>query len=693
MSNRTEIKAEFLGMSAINPFIANVSSARAVMDSHHFSQRPPLLYPQESILKTGIEYELGQTIDHPKAPQDCTVKAIIPRYREYNFAPPEVTLLVEYERADHLYIDIIRVPAYNSNHNVFGYRQNYTQALQELQFNSPLAKDTILAAADSYGREGCYMYGLNANVALMSHPSVSEDGYVISESFSKRAAMMGIAKRVININKNTIPVNVNGDADLFKFLPELGDLVRPDGLLCATRERNDWFSVSDLNSRNLCQVDMTFDTLTYVNPHSRVLDVKVIRGNYHKSEYSSKMTEQLDHHAAMYINYCKNVFQKYEALMAEKKSIYGTLDKIRTTGACHRHVTDCGILVRHAETGKNKLSYRKLPVDQYRIEITVSNEIIPGMGAKLTDKHAAKGVNCLILPDNQMPIDKNGNRADVIADPNATVSRMIPGRVYELFMGAVSRDNWARLTQKYSALHGAQFIESMTDEALEEIRSFLVGLYSLINSESQTFFKEINSEELRHYLRQCKEFGYLDMYYPTDNERNIVDVISDIEGSIYNPLYDKVTYVNGKGETHTTLENVRLGVMNMLVLEKIANTYSAVSSAKVNNFGFPVKGTNLDKFRYPHSLTPTKLPGETEKRIMASFLEPEAPAEIQDLAMNPISHKALYKHALESNKAFDLDFNIDRDAIPYGQTKSLQLLHHIFNAAGFDFEHQDTEPK
>lgn len=388
MSKRTEIKAEFLGFSAINPFIANVSSNRAVMDWSHCSQIPPLLYPQEPILKTGIEYELGQTINHPKAPQDCTVKAIIPRYREYNFAPPEVTLLVEYERAGLLYIDIIRVPAYNSTHNTFGYSQNYTEALQELQFNSPLPKDTILAAANSYGREGCYMMGLNANVAFMSHPSVSEDGYVISESFSKRGAMLGITKRVININKNTTPVNVNGDLDNFKFIPELGDMVRPDGLLCATRERNDWFSISDLNSRNLCQVDMTFDTLTYVSPNSRVLDVKVIRGNYHKSEYSSKMTEQLDHQAAMYINYCKSVYQKYEQLIAEKKSIYGSLDKIRTTGACHRHVTDCGILVRHAETGKNKLSYRKLPVDQYRVEITVSTVIIPGMGAKLTDKHA-----------------------------------------------------------------------------------------------------------------------------------------------------------------------------------------------------------------------------------------------------------------------------------------------------------------
>ena len=688
MSKRTELKTEFFGISAINSLIANVSSPRAVMDVSHFSGRPALLTPDEPFMKSGIEYELGKTINHPTVPQDCTVKAIIPRYREYGFAPPEVTLLVEYERAGNLYIDIIHVPAYNSTHNVFGYRLHYTEELQNLQFNSPLAKDTVLAASDSYGPEGCYMYGLNANTVFMSHPSVSDDGYVISESFAKRAAMFGVTKRVINITKNTIPVNVNGDMEHFKFIPEPGDYVRPDGLLCATRERNDWFSVSDLNSRNLCQVDMTFDTLTYVPPGSYVLDVKVIRGNYHKSEFSPKMTEQMDQHAAMYINYCKNVYQKYEQLINEKKSIYGSLDKIRTTGPCHRHVTDCGILVRHSESGRNKLSYRKLPIDQYRIEVTLGTVLVPGMGSKLTDKSAAKGVSCLILPDEHMPVDKYGNRADVISDPNSTISRMNNARADELYLGAACRDNWMRLVQTYTQHYGPHFIENMPDEAVEEVRAFLAGFYKLINSESENHMLSLNPEEVRQHLHKFNRLTMLEIFYPTDNERNIVDVIDSIEASIYAPLCDKVTYVNGKGETKTTVEDVRIGRSYIMFLEKIANTYSAVSSSKVNNFGFPVKGTNVDKHRYPHSLTPTKLPGETEKRIFASFLEPEGPAEIQDLAMSPNSHKTLYRHALESDKAFDTEFNINRSEIDYGQTTSLQLLHHVFVGAGFDFEHR-----
>lgn len=688
MKQRTEIKPEFLGISAINSMIANVSSPRSTMDSSHWSGRPSLLSPDESIIKSGIEYELGKTINHPTAAQDCVVKAIIPRYREYNYAPPEVTLIVEYDRGNELFIDIIRAPAYASTHNVFGYRLNYTDALQNLQYNSPLPKDTVLAAADSYGPDGSYMYGLNANIALMSHPSVSDDGYVISESFAKRAQMFGVTKRIINLTKNTIPVNVNGDKDHFKFIPDIGDMVRADGLLCAVRERNDWFSISDLNTRNLCEPDMTFDTLTYVSPGSRILDVKVIRGNYAKSEFSSKMTEQLDHQAEMYINYCRNVFQKYEQIIQEKKAIYGSLDRIRTTGPCHRHVTDCGILVRHADSGRNKLCYRKLPIDQYRVEVTISTVITPGIGSKLTDRHAAKGVSCLILPDDQMPYDKNGVRVDVIADPNSTVSRMNTGRVYEHYLGAASRDNWAKISALYTPKYGSPFVQALSDEEVEHTRQHLLGFYTTINSESQEFVQNTTTSEFRQFLHECENLKHLKIFYPPDNENNITEVIMGLEASPYAPLCDTLTYKDRNGVLRTTVEKIRVGVMYMMFLEKIANNHSAVSSSKVNNFGFPVKGTNLDKFRYPHSLTPTKLPAETEKRIFAAFLKPDCPIEIQDLAMNTNSHKTLYRHTLESGKIFDTEYDINRNNTPYGYTNSLQILHHLFIATGFDFVHQ-----
>lgn len=388
--SKTEVKLEFVGLGGDNSFIGNTSSPRLVMhQSSHLPAHLPIISPDEKLIKTGIEYELGKYINDIRTDHDYVVKAITPRYREYGVEEvPTYTILAEYEDKGQLFLDFIEVDAFKSSHTFFGYKLKQTDEFTNLYYNSTLPKDTILAKTDSYGNEGSYKYGVNVNVAFMSHPSVAEDGFVVSESFLKRTKFTSIVKRVINITKDTIPINLYGNNDVFQFIPNIGDKVREDGLLCATRERNDWFTISDLGNNNLSEVDPIFDTLTYVNPNSVVIDVQVVRGNYNKQEFSSKMTKQLDDYAEMLVNYYKTIIQKYEQILAEKKVMYGTSDVIRLTPRLHRFITDCYIKANVATSGKNKLCFRKLLIDQYRVEITTSSVITPNIGFKLTDIHA-----------------------------------------------------------------------------------------------------------------------------------------------------------------------------------------------------------------------------------------------------------------------------------------------------------------
>lgn len=687
---RTEAKMEFLGSSAVNSFILNTSSPRAVMDFNHISQHLALLKPDEPPLKTGIEYELGKYINDVRVDHECVVKGIIPKYREYGVAePPVYTVFIEYEKNGKIVLDFIDVDTYRTSHTYFGYRLHPSEDFLNLQYNTPLPKDTILAQTDSYGDEGDYRYGLNANVAFMSHPSVSEDGFVVSESFLQRAKFNSIVKRVINITKDTIPINLYGTKDIFKFIPNVGEKVRPDGLLCATRTRNDWFSVSDMNTNNLCEPDVTFDNLVYVNPNSTVLDVNIIRGNYNKPEFSGKMTEQLDQYAEMLINYYRNIVNKAEQLLQEKYAMYGKDSSIiRVSPKLTRFLADSEIKIRMAQYGKNKLSYRKLPIDQYRIEITTISTITPNLGFKMTDIHAAKGVICRVLPDHMMPRDELGNVVDVITDSMSTISRMNLGRAYQAFFGATSRDERQRFINRFKNKYGDDFLYKMNTEDFAYVRSHLLSLYSKINPDMEEFITSLNEEELFAHFKRIVE-NILAIYYPPDNDYNVTDVIDSIEASEHKPHLGKLTYVDELGNRVTTDENIRVGQLYFMFLEKIANNYSGVSSSKVNNFGFPVKGTNLDKFKYPHSLTPTKTLGETEERILQSFAPPEVIADMIDITLNPISHKLLIKGILESPTGFDPNFNIDREKVEYGQTKSLMILKHIFNAFGMDFVHEE----
>jgi hypothetical protein len=286
-----------------------------------------------------------------------------------------------------------------------------------------------------------------------------------------------------------------------------------------------------------------------------------------------------------------------------------------------------------------------------------------------------------------MPRDKNGVVADVIADSASTISRMNVGRVYEAYLGATSRDNRARLTQALTERFGAVALNQPTPEAVEYARVYLRGLYAMLNSDMTDFLDSLDPEELHHHVKEVVHVG-LHLYYPTDNERNITDVIQDIDNSAYKPQTDKLTYVNGVGEIVETRDDFQIGVLYFMFLEKIGNLYSAVSSAKVNNFGFPVKGANVDKHKYPHSQTPTKILAETENRILISHVGEQAVADMIDLALNPTSHKTVYKQIIQSPVVYNSTFDVDRKDINYGQTKSLQTLNHIFTAAGFTMNYE-----
>lgn len=688
---RTEIKPEFISMAADNSFAAQTSSSRLCMHSSHFAAHLALLTPDEKILKTGVEYELGKTINDIRVDEDSIVKAVVTRYPNMGFEPPVHSVFTEFFQDNQLFIDVIDVPGHKTSHNFFGYRLTKTDEFNTLSYNTEIPKGAILAKTDSYGRDGAYNYGLNANVVYMSHPSVSDDGFVVSESFTKRAQSLSVLKRAINITKNTIPVNLNGDPDIFKFLPNIGEMVRPDGLLCALRERNDWFSVSDLSTDSLNEVDVTFDRLVYVNPGSIVTDITVERGNYGKNEFTPLMTEQLDRYAEAQVNYYQQIITQFEKIEKEKKSLYGSMDNVRMTPRLHQLLDRAYVMVQMAQpNNKNKMCYRKLLVDQYRIVVTTVSVITPKLGHKLSDIHASKGVICAILPDEMMPVDKNGNRADVISDSAPTISRMNLGRSYESYLGAFSRDNRQNLSNLLQSQFGPDFYKTMPSTGLDIARKYLRDIYSFINSEMVAFIDSLNDEEMQELVREVHQDG-LFLYYPPDNERNVVDVISDIENSPYKPLNDKVTYVDNLGRTVQTVSDVQIGVLYFMMIDKIGNSMSAVSSAKVNNFGFPVKGgSNLDKFRYPHSLTPNKFIDETGGRILTSFMGPEAIADMMDLALNPNSHKAVIRSALESDKAFSM-YTIDRNTIPYGQTKSLQILRHIFRAGGMNFVYEPPE--
>lgn len=686
----------YLSIAATNPFILNTSSPRAVMDYSHFSAHVPLINPDKRIIKTGIEYELGKYVDDVVADNNYIVKASIPRYPSLMENSPSTTLIVEYSDDKHIYIDYINVDTYKTNHTFFGYKlYPNKKVMDNISFNSIIPEGTVISRAasrDEHTNE--YKFGLNANVVFMSHPSVSEDGYVISESFAKRMKFHSIIKRSIHITKNSIPLNLYGDEFNYKSIPDIGENVLREGLLCAIRNKNDWFVFTDIIDDHLREVDFNFDDLIYVNPDSKVIDIKVYK-NYTASKVNinTKIYEQFENYAYLLENYYASIINAYNTIIKEKIAMYKDQyrDYVRITPRLHRLITDAMIYNKYIKEGKCKFTYRKLPIDLYLVEITTISEITPNIGFKLTDIHAAKGVVCKIMKDEDMPVDELGNRADIIVDSVSTISRMNIGRMYEAYIGAVARDNRKRLIDYFTKKYGENFLNFINEVDLKFIREFLSGLYKMINKYMHEYIDNISDHHLYEHFKTIVNDN-LYIFYPVENNKNITDVIEEIENSMYKPHIGKIFYRDEFNNLVESKENIRIGNIYIMLLEKIANTYSSVSSSKINVFGFPIKGSNIDKQKYPHSMNPVKSLGETEVRIITSFSSPEMIADLIDINLNTTSHKLLIKSILEYNNGiFNNMFDIDRNIVSYGRTKSLDLFRHIINSAGFDIEYGETD--
>lgn len=683
MSN---IKPELLGLTAINPFAPNNSSPRMVMLFNHFSQRPSLATPESRIVKSGAEYELAKYIDDVKTEHDVVVKDICHYIPELSSElNPLSYMIVEYEKETpegvKFVVDYIELPSYKNNHTHFGYslKRDYNSIS-----NTYIPKDTVLCRSNSLLEDGSYGYGLNANVAFLSIPEVSEDGYVISESFARRAGLEVIEKRTIILEDKQVLLNLYGDKDHYKCFPDIGEKVREDGLLFAARKIED---VVDLSDENLKFFDPVFDRGLFVKPNSEVIDIRVIPGTK-RTEYPESTTEQLELYSKKLLQFNKSFIEKVTRVYNERKRIAGE-DNVEYSPRLHRRITDLMMIVDAATKGKTKLQYKKMNIDYYKIDITTRVILIPDNGFKLTCTHGGKGVVCKVLPDHLMPRDEFGNVADVITDRSSTISRMNIGRLYEAYLGATARDNRKRLVQFIEKKYGIRLpLQNITDILHEEdinyIRDYMVELHSHINAKISQFIASMSREEIINYIQEVLNHAIF-IYYPVDNEKNIAEVVKSLESSRFRPHIGHITMFDEHGQPVISKQEIRIGNFYVMMLEKIADSFMATASARVNNYSIPVKSSQYDKHTSQCPNNPTKTLGETEVRIFNSYMSEKANRELIDMNLNPNTHKEIVKNILEADHPMHQVAPVDRQHIPYGNSVVSLMLKNIFGAYGVDF--------
>lgn len=304
---------------------------------------------------------------------------------------------------------------------------------------------------------------------------------------------------------------------------------------------------------------------------------------------------------------------------------------------------------------------------------------------------------CHIAEPHEMPIDSEGNRADIVMDPDSTIARMNFGRSHENYINAASRDvvkRIARITNipvgDKDAIRKVMQLEMTDTDIFENAWNMLIGYYGCINPEMEGWFLNDSYQGTRyeHLGTVIKEGIYL--YIPPENEPEYMDIIEAIKTK-YPPHHGPVTYIGTSGKQVVTKDNVRIGSNYIMLLEKIADDWTAVSSGKLQHFGVLSQVTNADKYSQPTRQQAIRAWGEAEVRIGVSYVGPKMMVDILDRNNNPATHKHILRNILTAPQPTNIESVVDRRVQPLGGSKPLQLVKHLAEVAGWRFRFKSSQ--
>jgi hypothetical protein len=392
--SKNELRLEYVGIQGLNSYCAHNSASRAVMFSSHIGQRLVIEGAEEKYVQTGLEQEFGKYTFKVKMPENGRIIAILDRYprgignKSLQFNPET---FVFYEVEETKQIDYFVIPYKNQYHQNFGfeYKKNKVN-IGKLQPGAYIGKDTVFADSPAVSDNDNFMFGINANIALMSIPSVAEDGVMVSRDFLPKLKFKIYDTRQVNFGSKQFPINLYGSLDDPKPFPEIGQKIRDDGILMAFRDFNTQLSPVEMSRLDLKEMDHMFDEAVYVRGGDGVVvDIKVIRNNSSSKNMPVEMSGHLDKYADALQTFYKKVIELETTLRKENRSKFGTTE-ILTTPKFDKLVYEAMVYTNYGSNSFKQplqLLYRRAPVDEYQIQFTIEYTIQPCEGFKITDCH------------------------------------------------------------------------------------------------------------------------------------------------------------------------------------------------------------------------------------------------------------------------------------------------------------------
>lgn len=386
-----EVDATLLGQAALDPFWGTTSAARSAMLLSHQGQSPLINGNEPRRHMTGMEMRYAEHTFDVRFPEDCQILKVIRKYPTSNMGGsgirqnPVTTIVYENYYDPFKTIGILHVPEYMSFHQDFGYRlEKRMDIWDNLREGQMFAKDTVIASSNAVKDNGLYGMGVNANVAFMSMPGTIEDGFIFATEFlEEKMSPRTYNEAVQNSGRKAFFLNMYGTDEVYQPFPDIGQVIRPDGVIFAVRDLDSDLSPAEMTSRALRTLDRTFDRAVIGEPGARVVDINVFHDDrVNPSHTPLGMDGQLRKYYDALANYHREILKVYFALKHRRK------DDLRITPEFSQLVLEAQIHLPVPD-GTRKLSrmYRLEPLDEWRVGITYEATKKPSGAYKATDHH------------------------------------------------------------------------------------------------------------------------------------------------------------------------------------------------------------------------------------------------------------------------------------------------------------------
>ena len=675
--DNTKMSVRLLGLAPLmSPCVDKVSAQRSTMFASHIQQSMVVHGCEPPRLMSGFESIVGDyEHDTTRRSQDVQILSIIQRYASsagLNSIQQNPYFTVIYQGCEDRVVSYFNLYRYTMRSKGYGYQNQFINT-NLLEQGSILSKDVKLVTSPAH-KGNDYCPGTNLKVAYMSLPTVTEDAIVISETAARKLSSDAYSQVSIEISPDQLPLNLYGDEDEYKFMPDIGEMVNSHGELCALRRPTADSVIYDMNEKNLSTIQGLHDDVTYAPVGATVVDIEVVINHNCKQKYSEKLYSQVKKYDDCTTEYYNNIYNIYMQCKRDNKEISPRFNSL-VTRAMERLMIS-GVPIPGFKARPNlTLVKKKKQINFMYITITYKYKNTIRDGNKITGRYGNKGVVASITPDEQMPVDDYGNRAEIIISGQTVFNRMNVGQLYEAFVNFGAE----RIRAKMSEMQRAGDYQGAY--------ALLIEYLSDINPKWGELVARVHSKEhARHALvDEAIATGIRLQMTPFQKDFDDKTVLELTEKYQLKPT--QVTFgvkqSDGTWKKQRSMEPILIGDEYFYSLCKIPHMRGS-GIGYVNQYRTPSKPSSITKTQFPFAQTSLKI-GEDEHRNISAVAGPETMARIGGMYGN--SQEAVNRLGtyLVSNpkpsELYRLDMTteeiIESDA-------ALGLVRHHFSCLGID---------